>query len=923
MYKGLIKAEGTSSTLKNIFGNGFTIKLPESTDLQIPLSGPMEKELTRHQTVYRVPTAALAAELVEYLETKQVKDYTVSGPTFEELFLKVTGDTIHSSPHPTSDPDSDQPYVQDTDLTPIVERENGLLEDGRPISAFKQWWILFCKRFRILRRRYIPYIVAVVFAVAGAAVAPLLIKSFDYNMECPKQDAHVYDYMYRSDFASAYSSSYSPSYIVGPASKVNDKQLSQMVDVYSVNRTSYGQYGYGYRNASQLRDDLVLVDTLEQFKKVIETKQKPSILSYFNSYGSDSGTYDDGGIWLGDEKNPPAVMYNAGSGNGGSALAMQNFLNNMLSDVPISSSYQILPEVTLPSIFDYKPLLFLLYSGLICCAYPAFFALYPTNERISNVRSMQYSNGIRPLPLWLSHISFDGIFISIISVATIVLISVSTPSWVGLGYIFVVLLLYGIAAALFSYVLSMFAKSPVTAWFMVAFSQVIFYFAYFGATIGVQSKAAYVDLEGQMNSLYFGLGLFSPVVNLERTFIIGLQQYATLCNGHSYISVYLFGGPILYLALQILLSFTFLIWWDGTFRLPSLTLRKPRLDAEISEMQSTDLMEELKRLSSESADLRVESVSKSFGRNLAVDNITFAVQTSEIFALLGPNGAGKSTLISMIRGDIKPSTSTSSIHIAKHSILTSPIAARANLGVCPQFDAADVLTVSETLRFFAKTRGVSNINHNVSIVLSACGLQPWADQIAHKLSGGTQRKLSLAVALVGNPRVLVLDEPSSSLDANAKRAMWHTLQRISKGRAVVLTTHSMEEADALSDRIGIVSSRMLAIGGRDALKKRAGDAFHIQFVSRSAPNTTPQELQLMKDWISNTFPQSKVGRETQGGQLRFEIPVEGYSFGGLLKLFEGVKGDLGIEFYSVGKATLDEVFENIVKKYGDKTSSEK
>ena len=153
--------------------------------------------------------------------------------------------------------------------------------------------------------------------------------------------------------------------------------------------------------------------------------------------------------------------------------------------------------------------------------------------------------------------------------------------------------------------------------------------------------------------------------------------------------------------------------------------------------------------------------------------------------------------------------------------------------------------------------------------------------------------------------------------------MWHTLQRISKGRAVVLTTHSMEEADALSDRIGIVSSRMLAIGGRDALKKRAGDAFHIQFVSRSAPNTTPQELQLMKDWISNTFPQSKVGRETQGGQLRFEIPVEGYSFGGLLKLFEGVKGDLGIEFYSVGKATLDEVFENIVKKYGDKMSSEK
>jgi ABC-type multidrug transport system ATPase subunit len=177
----------------------------------------------------------------------------------------------------------------------------------------------------------------------------------------------------------------------------------------------------------------------------------------------------------------------------------------------------------------------------------------------------------------------------------------------------------------------------------------------------------------------------------------------------------------------------------------------------------------------------------------------------------------------MIRGDIRPSTKISRIYIAGHSILDSPIAARANLGVCPQFDSADVLTVTETLRFFAKTRGVKEVDHNVRTVIEACGLEAWAHQLAQKLSGGTKRKLSLAVALVGNPRVLVLDEPSSALDANAKRNMWRTLQTVGKGRAVVLTTHSMEEADALADRIGIVQSRMLASGDREALKKRAGD----------------------------------------------------------------------------------------------------
>lgn len=286
-----------------------------------------------------------------------------------------------------------------------------------------------------------------------------------------------------------------------------------------------------------------------------------------------------------------------------------------------------------------------------------------------------------------------------------------------------------------------------------------------------------------------------------------------------------------------------------------------------------------------------------------------------MFALLGPNGAGKSTIISMIRGDIKPSTPNSAIDIAGHSILSHPVAARANLGVCPQFDSADVLTVKETLRFFAKIRGVKHIEHNVSTLIDACGLEAWADQLAQNLSGGTKRKLSLAVALVGNPRVLILDEPSSALDANAKRNLWRCLQTMSKNRAIVLTTHSMEEADALADRIGIVSSRMLAVGNREDIKNRAGDAFHIHLVSRSSPRTTPQELQTMKDWISQEFPQAKISRETQGGQIRFEVPAEGRELVWLISRLEGAKERLGVEFYSVGKATLDEVFENIVNKY--------
>jgi ATP-binding cassette subfamily A (ABC1) protein 3 len=530
---------------------------------------------------------------------------------------------------------------------------------------------------------------------------------------------------------------------------------------------------------------------------------------------------------------------------------------------------------------------------------------------------MQYSNGIRPLPLWLSHLSFDSIFVLVISAVATGLISISTPVWHGMGLIFVVFLLYGIVCAILSYIISMFAKNAITAWFIMALGQVILYFAYLGGIIGIQSSTPYAQIESSMNALYFGLGIISPVVSLERTLFIGLRQLALTCNGHADGSIYLYGGPILYLAIQAVLLFALLLWWDSGFKSPSLRSRTTINDTEATEMFEADLMSERKRLASPDTDLRVEGVSRKFGKNLAVDNVTFGVQTSEIFALLGPNGAGKSTIISMIRGDVKPSTSGSRIDVAGHSVLTSPVAARASLGVCPQFDSADALTVRETLRFFAKIRGVKDIEHNVSTVIAVCGIEQWTDQLAQKLSGGTKRKLSLAVALVGNPRVLILDEPSSALDANAKRTLWRCLQTIAKRRAVLLTTHSMEEADALADRIGIVSSRMLALSGREDLKRRAGDAYHVHIVSRSAPRTTAQELQVMRDWIKVTYPSAQISRETQGGQVRFEVPVEGYDIAGLIKTLEGAKEELGVEYYSVGKATLDEVFEKIVNRHGD------
>jgi len=221
--------------------------------------------------------------------------------------------------------------------------------------------------------------------------------------------------------------------------------------------------------------------------------------------------------------------------------------------------------------------------------------------------------------------------------------------------------------------------------------------------------------------------------------------------------------------------------------------------------------------------------------------------------------------------------------------------------------------------------------------MRAVGLEPYADRMAAKLSGGNKRKLSLGMALTGNPSVLLLDEPSSGMDAASKRVMWRTLASVVHGRSIVLTTHSMEEADALAKRAGIMAGRMLALGTTDYLRRKHGDAYYVHLVHRSAPHTPNEEMESIRRWIVNEFPAAVVEEKTYHGQLRFSVPTsaprkasmidekkavdkispvsQGSDASRMFNLLEQNKVDLGIEYYSVSQATLDQVFLSIVGKH--------
>jgi len=193
---------------------------------------------------------------------------------------------------------------------------------------------------------------------------------------------------------------------------------------------------------------------------------------------------------------------------------------------------------------------------------------------------------------------------------------------------------------------------------------------------------------------------------------------------------------------------------------------------------------------------------------LAVEKISFGLDYGECFALLGVNGAGKSTTFKSLTRDII--ATSGEISIAGHNVNTDFGEARKLIGYCPQHDAIfPLLTVEEHLWFYAKIKGIPEDRRETLVedAIKQLNLSEHREKAAGTLSGGNKRKLSVGMAIIGNPPIILLDEPSAGMDPEARRFMWSVVEKISqrdKKSAVILTTHSMEEAEALSTKMGIM-----------------------------------------------------------------------------------------------------------------------
>ncbi|EPE08125.1 abc transporter [Ophiostoma piceae UAMH 11346] len=1000
LSKGTLRAEGSSVALKDRLGGGYRIHVHKTrhtekaavmvrSDRDLPDVEGVVKKNTFDIVTYIAPSSTLAATVIRSLEAVGVSDYRFSGPTLEDVFLQLAEEVQTEQNDDDQDVDNEKVALdgpiskqkQDGISAPAVaeklihgdahgpsetsstdgtgdgtqdehqDKGRGLkLLSGSQIGYWKQAHVLFVKRFVVFKGNWFPSFAALLIPVLTAGLVTLFITG-QKPIGCSTSDQLSSD-----EPVSLADVGGSLFLVAGPSSRFSDLGIITELITPMFTNTSDTDSSDSRNNATALvagmLKNVTLADTFDDFNNMVVQFRK---------------NITPAGLWLGDDSSSPTVAYLGDWLDQVHAFYGQNLLNVIVANMSISASYADFDIPWAPN--TGKSLQLLVYVCLACAAYPGFFSLYPNLERRRFVRGLEYSNGVRALPLWIAYLAFDFIVVLASSALMTILFAALSSVWYHVGYLFVVFALYGIASSLLAYFISLFASNQLSAYAFTAAYQAIFFLVYMIAYLCTITYAPVNRIDSFLLVVHFVVSAVAPIGSVVRSLFVTLNLFSVTCTGNEINNnpgdITLYGGPILYLFLQSFFLFGILLWFDSGnvgasfYRLAkkfrakksqhsrSATADTTSEDAEVAGAIAVDPSQ----VEGEERGLRVSHLTKTFGRNTAVENASFNVNHGEVFALLGPNGAGKSTTISMIRGDIKPDDGD--VFVEGLSVTKKLVAARGSLGVCPQFDAVDQMTVREHLRFYARVRGISDVEYNVNAIIRAVGLTAFRDRQALALSGGNKRKLSLGIALMGNPAVVLLDEPSSGLDAAAKRIMWRTLEATVPGRSILLTTHSMEEADALAGRAGILAKRMLAAGDTDDLRHRFGNRLYVHLVCRGAPRTSDEDTARLRQWVQDTFPGVDIEDQTYHGQMRFAIPLsknntdsktsrqdtpvgsttdindsssssEAFfaptqsatsAIGKLVVLFDEQRDALGIDHYSVSPTTLDQVFLEIVGRH--------
>uniref|UniRef100_A0A914C220 ABC transporter domain-containing protein n=1 Tax=Acrobeloides nanus TaxID=290746 RepID=A0A914C220_9BILA len=577
------------------------------------------------------------------------------------------------------------------------------------------------------------------------------------------------------------------------------------------------------------------------------------------------------------------------------------------------------------------------------------YASFLIRERKNKAKHMQMMSGIRPWLYWLTTAIWDGVcylipIVIFIAIFAIFSIKEYTHTAGALFSIFFVLILYGWTAIPLVYTFSFFFNSAPRGYTMIVLLNVI------SGVIGTIAVHMILRTSGEStaHTLEIIFSLFFPTYALSNgmTKIYDnefvkitcekvdcsndvFKQMAKSCCGNSDERAYVdnvftvFGIKGCMYAVIFLIIEGFLYWFT-TIALENNWFSKLKRskkngvenqaflsdsDEKIT-VEDTDVVKEkelLARMSPMDVPVLVKDLKKWYGDFNAVKGINFHVNNSDCFGLLGVNGAGKTSTFQMLTGE--NDVSSGDAYIQGYS-------AGAMIGYCPQYDAIiKELSGEETLYMFARIRGIPEIEIPtvVKAVIDSIGIGMYAKRQIKTYSGGNKRRLSLGIALVGLPDVLLLDEPTTGVDPKARRVIWDILSKVREfGSSLILTSHSMEECEALCTNLAImVYGQFKCLGSPQHIKSKYGAGYTLL-----ARLESPQWAKEVKREILRIFPGS-VLKEEHVLQLNFELRrTENQTWSSLFAQMEQIAERLHIVDYSLSQTTLEQVFLEFSREAG-------
>uniref|UniRef100_A0A8C2KS13 ATP-binding cassette, sub-family A (ABC1), member 4a n=1 Tax=Cyprinus carpio TaxID=7962 RepID=A0A8C2KS13_CYPCA len=544
---------------------------------------------------------------------------------------------------------------------------------------------------------------------------------------------------------------------------------------------------------------------------------------------------------------------------------------------------------------------------------PASFVLYLIQERVTQAKHLQFVSGVSPLVYWIANFFWDMINYAV-SAAMVVGIFIAfdkkcytSPG--NLQALIALLMLYGWSVTPMMYPMSYVFNVPSTAYVSLSCinlfiginsSAITFILDLFDSTEVKHPSLDFICNQVLKKALLvfphfcLGRGLIDMAMNRAVMDVyarfgedFSLDPFSWDFVGKNVMFMVIEG--FVYFILNVLIQYRFFLdHWMSDFKKPPITDE----DVDVAKER-----EKVYKGGSSSDILQIKDLSKTYTGTIrpAVDRICVGVSPGECFGLLGVNGAGKTT--------------TFKIDMANYTLYTLILTST-------HFDfVINLVDFLEHLHLYARLRGVpeSEISRVAEWGIQKLGLFEYAGCTAGTYSGGNKRKLSTAIAMIGCPALLLLDEPTTGMDPHSRRFLWNSIMSVIQGgRAVVLTSHSMEECEALCTRLAImVNGTFKCLGTIQHLKYKFGDGYVVTMKIRAAKEGTVPDLNPAEAFMESTFP-GCIQREKHYNTLQYEIASSS-----LAKIFQLVlanKEMLNIEDYSVSQTTLDQVFVNFAKQ---------